>query len=100
MLVKGPARRGWWWHLMAWPRLLFESNSWLVHTCMFHLILNRLVDLGRPHPRTVTRGCLVSYIKTAKSTLKADVVHVEVSSLVNSLHYRRSMGKLGVDSHW
>lgn len=101
MLVKGPARHGWRWHLVTWPRLLFESNSWLVHTCMVHLVLNRFMDLGRPHSRTVTRGGLVPYIKTAKATLKANVVHVEVSPLVrlDSLHYRRSMGKLGVDSH-
>lgn len=100
MLVKGPTRRGWWWHLVAWSRLFFESHSRLVHTCMFHLVLNRFVDLGRPHSRTVTRGSLVSYIKTAKATLKANVVHVEVSPLVNSLHDRRSVGKFGVDSHW
>jgi hypothetical protein len=105
MLVKGPARRGWWWwwwRLVTWPRLLFESNSWLVDTCMLHLILNCFMDLRRPHSRTITRGGLVAYIKTAKATLKANVVHVEVSPLVrlNSLHYRRSVSKLGVDSHW
>lgn len=106
MLVKGPARRGWWWllllwHLVTWPRLLFESNSRLVHTRMVHLVLNSFVNFRRPHSRTIARRGLVSYIKTAKATLKANVIHVEVSPLVglDSLHHRRPMGKLGVDSH-